>query len=81
MQQILKKRREFNLKIYSFVYYGKAYDNLNRENLWQILREEDVTTQLLKSIQSLYHNSKTRIKYNDGQISEHNASYRRQPRS
>jgi hypothetical protein len=71
LQQILGKRREFNIPTFVlFVYYEKAYDSLNREKLWQILRAEDIPTQLLKAIQSLYQNSKISIKYNDGQISE-----------
>jgi hypothetical protein len=71
LQQILEKRREFNLTTFIlFVDYEKAYNNLNRKKLWQILKEEDIPTQLLKAIQSLYQNSKIRIKYNDGPISE-----------
>jgi hypothetical protein len=50
--------------------YEKAYDNLNRRKLWQILREENIPTQLLKAIQSLYQNSNIHIKYIDGPISE-----------
>jgi hypothetical protein len=43
----LVKRREFNLPTFSvFVGYEKSYDNLNREKLWQILREEDIPTRL-----------------------------------
>jgi hypothetical protein len=48
-----EKRREFNLPILLlFVDNDKAYKNLNREKLWQILREEDTPTQHLKAIQS-----------------------------
>jgi hypothetical protein len=50
--------------------YEKAYDNVNREKLWQILHDENITFQLQKSIQSLYKNSKICIKYYDGQISD-----------
>jgi hypothetical protein len=71
LQQILEKRREFNLPTFIiFVDYEKAYDSSNRGKLWQILRDEDIPTQLLKAIQSLYQNSKISVKYNDGQISE-----------
>jgi hypothetical protein len=67
----LEKQGEFNLPTFTlFIEYEKAYDNLNREKLWQILREEDIPTQLLKAIQSLYKISKICIKYNEGQTSE-----------
>jgi hypothetical protein len=36
----------------------------------KILREENIPTQLLQAIQSLYQNSKTCVKYNDGQTSK-----------
>jgi hypothetical protein len=71
LQQILEKQREFNLPTFIlFVKYEKAYDSLNQGKLSQILRDEDIPTQLLKAIHSLYQNSKISIKYNDGQISE-----------
>jgi hypothetical protein len=41
---------------YSFFDYEKAYDNLNREKLWQILKEEDIQPQLIRAMQSLYQN-------------------------
>jgi hypothetical protein len=53
-----------------FVDYEKAYDSLNGGKLWQILKDEDILTLLLKAIQSLHQNKKISIKYNDGQISE-----------
>jgi hypothetical protein len=66
-----KKRREFNLPTFILVIdYEKAYDNLNREKLWQILKEEDMQSQLIRAMQSLYRNSNICIKYLNGQISE-----------
>jgi hypothetical protein len=39
LQQIIEKR-EFNLPTFIlFIDYEKAYDNLNHEKLWQILKE------------------------------------------
>jgi hypothetical protein len=59
LQQISEKLREFNLPTFILlVDYEKAYDSLNRGKLWQILREEGMSTLLLKSIQCLYKNSR-----------------------
>jgi hypothetical protein len=46
-----------------------TYGNLEREKLWQILRQEGILTQLLKTTDGIYQNSKISVKYNDGQIS------------
>jgi hypothetical protein len=71
LQQILEKRIEFNLPTFNlFADSEKAYYSLNRGKLWQILRNEDMPTQLLKATLSLHQNSKISIKYNYGQISE-----------
>jgi hypothetical protein len=58
LQQISEKQRELNLPTYILlVDYEKAYNNLKWEKLWQqILREENMPTQLLKALQSLYKN-------------------------
>jgi hypothetical protein len=66
-----KKRREFNLPTYIlFIDYEKAYDNVNRGKLWQLLHDENIPFQFQKAIQSLYKNSKVCIKYYDGQLSD-----------
>jgi hypothetical protein len=53
----LSKKEEFNLPTFIFfIDYEKAYDNLNREKLWQILREKDIQPQLIRAMQSLYEN-------------------------
>jgi hypothetical protein len=57
LQQIIEKGREFNLPTFIlFVNYEKAYDNLNREKLCKILKEEDRQPQLIRTMQSLYQN-------------------------
>lgn len=57
LQQILEKRREFTLPTFIlFVDYEKAYDNVNREKLWQILCGGNTPPQLEDAIQSLYRN-------------------------
>jgi sorting nexin-29 len=43
LQQILEERRDSKSPTFIlFVDYEKAYDNINREKLWQILMEEDI---------------------------------------
>jgi hypothetical protein len=57
LKQIIEKRREFSLPTFVlFIDYEKAYENLNREKLWQILKKEDIQPQLIRAMQSLYQN-------------------------
>jgi hypothetical protein len=49
----------------------KAYENLNREKLWQILMEKPYQLNFWKQYR-LHKYTKLRIKYGDGQFSEAN---------
>ena len=48
----------------------KAYDRVNREALWQVLRMNDVGGKLLSGIKSTYVDSSASLKVKEG-ISEH----------
>jgi sorting nexin-29 len=38
-QQIIEKRKEHNLRIFLlFIDYKKAYDNVNRDKLWETMK-------------------------------------------
>jgi hypothetical protein len=65
VQQIMGKRKENNLPLFIlFVDYEKAYDNVNRDKLWEIM-ENKVPNYLLNKIKSIYRNTKVRIKFNE----------------
>ena len=48
--------------------YEKAYDNVNRDKLWEMM-DNKIPDYLLNTIKCIYRNTKIRIKFNDG-ISE-----------
>jgi len=69
MQQIIQKRKEHNLPLFLlFIDYEKAYDNVNRDKLWEMM-DNKIPKHLLNKIKCIYKNTKVRIKFNYG-ISE-----------
>ena len=55
---LLPKSREKKYRAYvGFVDLEKAYDRVNREALWQLLRMYGVCGKLLNGIKSMYFNS------------------------
>ena len=60
-----KKRKEHNLPLFLlFIDYKKAYDNVNRDKLWEMM--DEVPKYLLNTIKCFYTNTKVRITFNDG---------------
>ena len=60
-KQIGKKAREKKCSVYvGLMNLEKAYDMINREALWQVLRMYDVGGKLLNGIKSMYVNSLAR---------------------
>jgi hypothetical protein len=71
LEQILEKRREFNLPTYVlFLDYEKAYDSVDRSKLWSILESYEVQQNLINAIKSLYKNTEICIKISDTKISK-----------
>jgi retron-type reverse transcriptase len=69
MQQLMEKRKEHNLPLFLlFIDYEKAYDNVNRHKLWEMI-DNKIPNYLLNTIKCIYRNTKIRIKFN-GCISE-----------
>ena len=69
VQQIMEKRKENNLPLFLlFIDYEKAYDNVNRDKLWEMM-DNKIPNYLLNTIKCIYRNTKIRIKFNAG-ISE-----------
>jgi hypothetical protein len=69
VQQIIEKRKEHNLPLFLlFIDYEKAYDNVNRDKLREMM-DNKIPNYLLHTIKCIYRNAKVRIKFNYG-ISE-----------
>ena len=68
VQQVIEKRKEHNLPLFLlFIDYEKAYDNVNRDKLWEMM-ENKIPNYLLNIIKCIYRNTNVRIKFN-GSIS------------
>jgi len=63
----LKKKNSLPLFLL-FIHYEKAYDNVSRDKLWEMM-DNKISNYLLNTIKCIYRNTKVRIKFNDG-ISE-----------
>ena len=51
VRQLIEKVQEFNIKMYlCFVDYSKAFDLVNRQRLWQILKIMEVPDDLISLI-------------------------------
>ena len=48
-----------------FIDYEKAYDNVNRDKLWEMM-DNKIPNYLLNTIKCIYRNTKIRIKFNGG---------------
>ena len=70
VQYIMEKRKEHNLPLLLlFIDYEKAYDNVSRGKLWEMM-DNKIPNYLLNTIKCIYRNTKVRIKFNDGIFSE-----------
>ena len=58
-----KKRRVYVV----FIDLEKAYDRVNREALWQVLRMYDVVNKLLSGIKSMYVDGSTCVRVREGE--------------
>ena len=62
IKQIIEKRREFNLETHmAFLDLKKAFDRVNRNQLWQILNRRGIPNHLIEVIKSLYRNTSIQI--------------------
>jgi len=60
------KKKEHNLPLFLlFIDYKKAYDNMNRDKLWEMI-DNKIPNYLLNTKKCIYRNTKVRIKFNDG---------------
>jgi len=62
IKQVVEKRREFNLETHmAFLDLEKAFDRVNRNQLWQILNRRGIPYHLIEVIKSLYRNTSVQI--------------------
>jgi hypothetical protein len=62
MEQLSQKRREFNLPTYVlFIDYEKAFDRVPRGKLWNIMKNKGFPDHTVKTVQSLYINTRKKI--------------------
>ena len=66
----MRKQERKKCRVYvGFIDLEKAYDRVNREALWQVLRMYDVVGKLLSGIKSMYADSSAyvRIKWDESE--------------
>jgi len=62
IRQTIEKRREFNLETHiAFLDLEKAFDRVNRKQLWQILNKRGIPYHLIEVTKSLYKNTSVQI--------------------
>ena len=67
---IVEQSIEWNSSLYvNFVDYEKAFDSLDRETLWKILRHYGVPMKLVNMIKNSYEGMSCRV-IHDGQLTE-----------
>ena len=66
LTSIIETRKKMRLSTYcAFIDFRKAYDFINRDKLWQRLRDINVSTKMLTAIKSLYVNVSACVKVNN----------------
>jgi len=66
LKLLIEKRREFNLETHLlFIDYEKAFDNIKRQILFNILKSRHIPDTLLKATVDIYTQNKILIKFNN----------------
>jgi len=68
VQQIIEKKERTQHTAIPLIDYEKAYDNVNRGKLWEMM-DNKIPNYLQNTIKCIYRNTEVRIKFND-RISE-----------
>ena len=64
---IMKKAREFQKNIYfCFIDYAKAFDSVDHNKLWEILREMGIPDHLICLLRNLYAGQETAVRTGHG---------------
>jgi hypothetical protein len=63
LRQLIEKTIEYNRELHlAFIDLEKAFDRVNREDIWNSLVERRVSTSLIEAIKSLYTDNKNYIR-------------------
>lgn len=65
-RQMRKKGKLYAL----FLDFGKAFDLISREQLWEILEEAEVPARIIRTLQLLYHNCTVVLQTEEGTMKE-----------
>ena len=63
---IIKKTREFQSNIYFFINYAKAFDCVDNNKLWNILREMGIPDRLTCLLRNLYAGQEATVRTGHG---------------
>ena len=64
---IIEKAREFQKSIYfCFIYYAKAFDSVDHNKLWKILKEMGITDHLICLLRNLYAGQEATVRTGHG---------------
>ena len=67
VRQLCEKYLGLNREVYmAFMDLEKAYDRIDRDALWQVLRIYGVGGNLLKAVQSFYNESRASVREDSG---------------
>ena len=63
---IIEKAREFQKNIYFFINYAKAFDCVDRNKLWKILKEMGIPDHLTCLLRNLYADQEATVRTGHG---------------
>ena len=63
---LIKKSREFQKNIYFFIDYAKAFDCVDRNKLWKILKEMGIPDHLTCLLRNLYASQEATVRTGHG---------------
>ena len=66
--EIIEKAREFQKKKIYFIEYTKAFDSVDHNKLWEILKEMGIPDHLICLLRSLYAGQKSTVRTGHGRI-------------
>jgi len=67
VQQIIERSHEYQPCVICFVDYTKAFDSIDEEKLWKVLRDHIwIDTSYINLLAKLYENSTTRVRTHHG---------------
>ena len=66
IRQIIKKAREFQKNIYFFIDYTKAFDCVDHNKLWKILKEMGMPDHLTSLLRNLYAGQEATVRTGHG---------------